>query len=623
MNSGDLLADRYRLVEALGKNGFCTKWSTIEIKSHKKKTIEIFAERYVLEDRLGEGGFGEVWKAWDSVTNTNVAIKIHHSGKNASAAREIVKEYTRVMNIHHDNLLTPSYTDIADGSTPFLVMELCKQDIEDLAFDEETIWHLIFDISSGLKRLADNQRSKTKPDGTTVLVNAPIIHQDIKPKNILLRDNGRYAISDFGISKSQLSSLTTNETESQKPDSRMTIAYAAPERFPRGIGQAVLASDIWSLGAMLYELVQGQLPFDGCGGAGLTSNNDNNKIKIPPVTTNGNSDELKTLIYDCMATKPNDRPTASQLQNYAQNAINGNTRIMTWRGAPQSIKADHTKRESKYKGHPWDEKIQIPTFFENITQWLQHHKKPLLITPTICIAIAAGIYFFPQVISIFDNSERKAWRTAKQENTLVSYKTFIENYSKSRYVRNALTQIIRLDNGSNNLKGFHYLMFNADDAMNYISDEYGSDVYNGIIVELQDSILIATRYYQYKANSLRDRVTNYSYNHYYSDTAELNKLKMLVDDAISLNDKWNDINAALGNGSAKISIPQWEQYNESIIAALHTIQESFLKGIEELKQWRDNTTDEYKPYYQEAIETVERFCKETGESTTATSYHTL
>ena len=82
----------------------------------------IFANRYKIESQLGTGGFGEVWKALDKVTDNYVAIKIHHIENGERAAMDIVHEYTRVMSIHHDNLLTPSHVDVADGNVPYLVM---------------------------------------------------------------------------------------------------------------------------------------------------------------------------------------------------------------------------------------------------------------------------------------------------------------------------------------------------------------------------------------------------------------------------------------------------------------------------------------------------------------------
>ena len=307
---------------------------------------EIFAGRYRLEKVLGSGGFGEVWKAFDNVTEQYVAIKIHHRGDTEHAAREIVKEFTRMMNIHHANLLTPMYVDVAEGHIPYLVMELCEGDLADMDLPEKDVWRLIRDVAAGLKCLAENKKRKRRPDGTEVEVPDPIIHQDIKPANILLRSNGMYAISDFGISKRRLSTLSTNVqdgSESNDMDSAMTVDYAAPERFPRGKGVAVQASDIWSVGAMLFEIVEGCRPFAEGGGNCL---NPTIGLPLPPITREGYSDELKMLIADCMALNPADRPTAAQLQAYADKVLRDEPRTRTWASADRK-KPRHAIKQKK------------------------------------------------------------------------------------------------------------------------------------------------------------------------------------------------------------------------------------------------------------------------------------
>ena len=332
---------------------------------------DIFANRYVLKKQLGKGGFGEVWKAYDNLTKKHIAIKIHLKGGDAEAAQEIVKEYTRVMHIHHDNLLTPSHVDVHDGVIPYLVMELCDTDLADKDLLEMEVWHLIRDVSSGLKRLAENKSPKERLDGTMTEAINPIIHQDIKPANILLRSNGMYAISDFGISKRRLSSLSsTNDDAEHEEDSAMTVDYAAPERFPRGKGVPVQASDIWSLGAMLYEIVEGHRPFAECGGDCL---NPTIGLKIPAITREGYSDELKQLIYDCMAREPERRPTAAQLQDYAEKVLRSEPRKKVWSGASIESMAGYVPEEKVPQPQPEpkpEPKIEI-------TPQSKHRKKKI------------------------------------------------------------------------------------------------------------------------------------------------------------------------------------------------------------------------------------------------------
>lgn len=642
MNKYSIIDNHYRLLEYKGNDGerFGEVWLAEDLDRPGSEpeymviSNQRFADKYILIRQLGSGGFGEVWKAKDTVTGVDVALKIHKDGDSVQATNQIVKEYTRVMGIHHDNLLTPTHVNIVGGRTAYLEMELCRKDLTDVELTEEEVWILIRDVASGLKRLAENKKWIEKQQR---YVDNPIIHQDIKPANILLRSNGMYAISDFGISKRKLSSLTTNETESQEEGSSpMTAAYAAPERFPRGVGQSVLASDIWSFGAMLYEVVEGNLPFADYGGNSLNAG----VVRIPAITRKDYSYELKQLIYDCMAKEPDARPTAAQLQEYAEKAIAGDVRKVTWSGALKKIKADPSRRLSQYKGIPWGEiakrtkrskKPKKHKDWGNVMRWFKRNKKPTLVIPAICILVVGGIVVLPHITELFNNAEQKAWRAAKQENTLASYKTFIESNGQSKYLADALKQIVRLNNAPENIGGLRYVLFNAENVLKNATRWENEGVYNGINEEVQDSIRVVLQSCQKEANALEGKIMNYTFDRYYSDSTELNTLKELVNNAIALDDKWfrvtigfgdsfidNDVNRSgipvvdycIDFDQSVSRIQQWNTYNNVVSKALQSAHESFIKGEDVLRNWRNNTTEEYVPYYDTAIVTVNRFFKE-------------
>ena len=636
MKQGYIIDNRYRLLEYKGNDGerFGEVWLVEDLDrpgselEYMVVSNQRFADKYILIRQLGSGGFGEVWKAYDTVTKVNVALKIHKDGDSVNATNQIVKEYTRVMGIHHDNLLTPTHVNIVGVKTAYLEMELCHKDLTYAELSEEEVWKLIRDVASGLKRLSENKKWLERQQR---YIDNPIIHQDIKPENILLRSNGMYAISDFGISKRRLSSLTTNETETQDDvDSLMTRAYAAPERFSKGGGKSVLASDIWSLGAMLYELVEGQLPFPEFGGDSL----NNDVVHIPAITRNDYSDELKQLIYDCMAKDTTVRPTAAQLIEYTEKAIVGETRKVTWIGASKQIKSDLAKRLSQYKGIPWGEKKDIRRNI--IKEMIKAQKKRLWMLLMGIVAIGLIVVLYPKMHTLFDNAERKAWRAAKQENSLASYKTFIKSNGQSKYVRDALNQIVRLDKAEDNIGGLRYVLFNAENLLdNSIGGDNG-DIYNEINKEALDSIRAVLQSCQTAANALERKTENYTFDRYYSDSIELIALKELVDEAISLDDKWVRMTLAFGDSFRDISaeesgipmvtvrpkgssyddiskissIPHWDDYKNNVSEAIFAARDSFLQGKDVLREWRDNTTEEYVSYYDEAIKNVGRFFEE-------------
>jgi TPR repeat protein len=136
--------------------------------------------------------------------------------------------------------------------------------------------------------------------------NPPVIHQDIKPDNVLIDANGQFMITDFGISAKARSTL--RKSAQRHNVSGGTIAYMAPERFGKD-NTPVMASDIWALGATLYELLTGDTPFGEHGGLVQKSG-----AEIP--TLDGNwSNELKQIVKSCLQPNPDDRPSAQQIVN--------------------------------------------------------------------------------------------------------------------------------------------------------------------------------------------------------------------------------------------------------------------------------------------------------------------
>lgn len=257
----------------------------------------IFAGRYKLRKLLGRGGFSEVWLANDEWTNLDVAVKVYAPGMgmDEDGLRDFCKELSNVYNLNHTNLLKPQHVDTWEGM-PYLVMAYCENGScyrQVGKFTEKEAWELIADVASGLAYLHAQD----------------IIHQDIKPDNILIDNNGNYVITDFGISVQARSTLRKS---SRQASSGGTTAYMAPERFSREAAP-VKASDIWSLGATVYELITGTMPFGEVGG-GMQRGG----AEIPTIKA-GVSNVLRQTIKRMLAEDPSQRPTASLLADWAQN----------------------------------------------------------------------------------------------------------------------------------------------------------------------------------------------------------------------------------------------------------------------------------------------------------------
>lgn len=264
----------------------------------------IINNRYRLVQYLGQGSFGEVWMAKDTITNLDIAIKLYLS-LDARGQEEFLSEYKVAYGLKHPNLVVTEVYDTWE-SRPFLVMKFCSKGSSSKVIgtltpnygDERFIWQFLHDVSAGLAYL-HNQT----PD--------PIVHQDIKPDNILVDSDGSFLISDFGISKRIRSTMRAQSTRALKAGA---TAYMGPERFSKNPAP-ITASDIWSLGVSVYELAEGELPFAGMGGIFLKNGGD--MAELSP----GWTVELNNVMQRCLARDTWDRMKAFEIVEHTRNIL--------------------------------------------------------------------------------------------------------------------------------------------------------------------------------------------------------------------------------------------------------------------------------------------------------------
>lgn len=295
-----------------------------------------FDNHYTLIRQLGRGGFSEVWLAHDSYMDIDVAIKIYAPGQgmDSNSINEFRREITGVFQLNHPNLLCPKHLGIWENM-PYLIMAYCPAG-SCLKFvgniSESEIWHLIHDVAAGLAYLHEKD----------------IVHQDIKPDNILIDTEGNYLITDFGISTRARSTL--RKSVMSTTNSAGTLAYMGPERFSTQPAPTK-ASDIWSLGAMLYELLEGVTPFPPDFGGSML----NAGAAIPAINAPV-SENLKQTIYKMLSKETWDRPTAATLVKWAKNpsAVEKPSRPTKRQTEPQKVKqpttqSKHTPQETSKK----------------------------------------------------------------------------------------------------------------------------------------------------------------------------------------------------------------------------------------------------------------------------------
>lgn len=266
----------------------------------------MFADRYEFIRLLGRGGFSEVWLAKDKLTNVQVAVKVYAPGMglDEDGQQLFTQEFSMVFDMNHTNLLRPTHFAIWNRQ-PYLILPYCangstfKYINENRRMPEQECWQMIHDVAAGLAYLHE----KTPP----------LVHQDIKPDNILINDEGNFMITDFGISSRVRSTIRNGQAQEQ---SGGTMAYMGPERFSAK-PKPIMASDIWSMGAMMYELMTGMPPFGNHGGVLQKSGAE------IPILEGDYSQELKDMVYSFLAKETWDRPTAKTIEEMTYNKLHG------------------------------------------------------------------------------------------------------------------------------------------------------------------------------------------------------------------------------------------------------------------------------------------------------------
>lgn len=257
--------------------------------------------RYVLKESIGRGTFGQVWLAHDRAKDEDVAIKFYVALDN-KGREEFIQEYRIAAGLEHPNLLVTKDFGVWQDH-PWLTMRFCDSGsagdivgkLRPTLKDELTIWRFIHDVAAGLAYL-----HHVKPE--------PIVHQDIKPDNVLIASDGTFLITDFGISKRIRNTMSKQSTRALKAGAP---AYMGPERFSDN-PEPVFASDVWSLGVSIYELAEGELPFSGMGGMMM-----NKGVEIPMLSS-GWSENLNDIMRWCLEKETWDRARADQVAEIAK-----------------------------------------------------------------------------------------------------------------------------------------------------------------------------------------------------------------------------------------------------------------------------------------------------------------
>ena len=217
-------------------------------KSHAERVAEgeeIVAGRYRLEVELGRGAMGVVYKAFDARLDRFVALKFlsPHLGADPHARARLTAEAKAVSSLDHAHICTLHEIGETDDGQLFLVMAY---------YEGRTLRHL---VGQGPLPVGDAVRLAVGlASGLSAAHRRGVVHRDVKPANLLVTARGDIKILDFGIAKVAGGSLTRTGV------TLGTVAYMSPEQLR---GEVDARTDIWALGAVLYEMLTGERPFQG------------------------------------------------------------------------------------------------------------------------------------------------------------------------------------------------------------------------------------------------------------------------------------------------------------------------------------------------------------------------
>jgi serine/threonine protein kinase/Tol biopolymer transport system component len=253
--------------------------------------------RYTIESKLGEGGMGVVYKAHDTRLERTVAIKVLPHDKVSDPARKqrFVQEARAASALNHPNIVTV-HDICSEAGMDFIVMEHLAGKTLDRTIP-----------AKGLRMAQALHYGIQITDALAKAHEAGIIHRDLKPSNVMVTDEGRVKILDFGLAKllepmDPSVEATTLMSMTEEGVVIGTAAYMSPEQAE---GRTLDGrSDIFSFGSVLYEMVTGRKPFSGESPLSLLAKVVTEDPVPPSSLTRSLPPELERTILRCLRKDP-------------------------------------------------------------------------------------------------------------------------------------------------------------------------------------------------------------------------------------------------------------------------------------------------------------------------------
>ena len=262
--------------------------------------------RYEIVKSIGEGGMANVYLANDKILNRKVAVKVLRGDLSSDDKfiRRFQREALSVSNLSHPNIVEVYDVGEEDGEY-YIVMEYIEgKTLKQLLKKRESLT---------LTEVIDIMTQLT--DGISHAHESYIIHRDIKPQNIMIQDDGRIKITDFGIA------MALNATQLTQTNSVMGSVHYLPPEQASGKG-ATVKSDIYSMGILMYELLTGTVPFKGDNAVEIALKHM--KDKIPSIRKQDPSipQSVENILLKATAKNPRNRyDTAKEMHEDLLNCL--------------------------------------------------------------------------------------------------------------------------------------------------------------------------------------------------------------------------------------------------------------------------------------------------------------
>ncbi len=255
--------------------------------------------RYRVGARLARGGMATVYEAHDSRLDRTIALKVMHASlaDDEEFVSRFIREAHAAARLSHPNVVAV-YDQGADQGHVFLAMELVRG-------------RTLRDLIRERGHLSPRQALEVMEPVLAALGaahQAGIVHRDVKPENVLLSDDNRIKVADFGLARA-VSGNTGHTTASGILMG--TVAYLSPEQVERGV--ATPRSDVYAAGIVLYEMLTGVKPYDGETAIQVAYRHVHDDVPPPSRVIPGLPAELDALVTRATSRDPEKRPADARL----------------------------------------------------------------------------------------------------------------------------------------------------------------------------------------------------------------------------------------------------------------------------------------------------------------------